>query len=68
MFIDASASAAGKEGIDQPFGNRQQLSEEDKQQVQQLKRRDNESRAHERARMAAGAGLVQGGASFAICG
>jgi hypothetical protein len=44
----------------------QELTESEKQQVQKLKQRDQEVRAHERAHMAAGAGLVQGGASFSM--
>jgi len=40
------------------------LTEGEEQEVQRLKRRDREVRAHERAHMAAGAGVVQGGASF----
>lgn len=42
----------------------QQLTEEDKQQVTTLKKRDNEVRAHEQAHMAAGSGIVQGGATY----
>jgi hypothetical protein len=44
----------------------QELTESEKQQVQKLKQRDREVRAHERAHMAAGAGLVRGGASFSM--
>ncbi|BBO77120.1 hypothetical protein DSCW_45370 [Desulfosarcina widdelii] len=40
------------------------LTESEEQEVQRLNRRDQEVRAHERAHMAAGAGVVQGGASF----
>jgi len=40
-----------------------ELSEEEKRQVAELKKRDQEVRAHERAHIAAGGGLVQGGAS-----
>jgi len=61
---DASAAAVRKENREPQAGSLQQLSEEKKQQVQQLKQRDQEVRAHERAHMASGAGLVQGGASF----
>lgn len=42
------------------------LSEADQQQVRELKQRDREVRAHENAHQAAGAGLVQGGASFSL--
>jgi len=41
-----------------------ELSEEEKRQVAGLKKRDQEVRAHERAHIAAGGGLVQGGASY----
>ncbi len=41
-----------------------ELTESEKRQVQKLKQRDREVRAHERAHIAAGAGVVQGGASF----
>jgi hypothetical protein len=61
---DVSATAARQVDRNQQAGDRQQLSEEEKQQVHQLKQRDHEVRAHERAHMAAGAGMVQGGASF----
>jgi hypothetical protein len=40
------------------------LSEDQKRQVNQLKKRDQEVKAHEQAHMAAGGGLVQGGASY----
>ena len=45
-------------------GDRLELSESEERQVQKLKKRDREVRAHEHAHMAAGAGVVQGGASF----
>jgi hypothetical protein len=41
-----------------------QHSQQDLQQIQKLKARDREVRAHEAAHVAAGAGLVKGGASF----
>lgn len=41
-----------------------ELNEEQKQQVNQLKKRDAEVKAHEQAHMAAGGGIVQGGASY----
>jgi hypothetical protein len=41
-----------------------ELNEEQKQQVNQLKKRDAEVKAHEQAHMAAGGGVVQGGASY----
>lgn len=40
------------------------LTPEELRQIQQLKARDREVRAHEAAHIAAGAGLVRGGASF----
>lgn len=40
------------------------LSEDQQRQVDKLKKRDTEVKAHERAHMAAGGGLVQGGASY----
>lgn len=40
------------------------LSDEEKRIVNELKKRDAEVKAHERSHMAAGAGIVQGGASF----
>ncbi len=42
----------------------QDLNDEEKQAVNQLKNRDAEVKAHERAHMASGAGIVQGGASY----
>lgn len=42
----------------------EELSEEDKAQVQELKKRDAEVRAHEQAHLAAAGSLAQGGASF----
>lgn len=43
---------------------KQELSEEQKQQVNELKARDAEVKAHEAAHMAAGGGHVRGGASY----
>ncbi|MDH5357237.1 MAG: putative metalloprotease CJM1_0395 family protein [Gammaproteobacteria bacterium] len=40
------------------------LSEQDQQQIQKLKARDQVVRAHEAAHLAAGAGVVSGGANF----
>ena len=40
------------------------LGEEEKRQVDNLKKTDQEVRAHEKAHMAAGSGLVMGGASY----
>jgi len=43
-----------------------QLSQKEQQQLQQLKARDRVVRAHEAAHVAAGAGVIQGGASFSF--
>lgn len=40
------------------------LSESEKRQVEELKRRDSEVKAHEAAHLAAGGGIVRGGASY----
>ncbi len=40
------------------------LTEEEKRVVQNLKKRDRDVKAHERAHMAAGGGVVQGGANY----
>lgn len=40
------------------------LGVEDKREVEKLKKRDQEVKAHERAHMAAGSGVVMGGASY----
>lgn len=45
-------------------GDTLQLSDEAQKQIAKLKRRDQEVRAHEAAHMAAGGGLVRGGASY----
>ncbi|MBT8340623.1 MAG: hypothetical protein HKP58_20250 [Desulfatitalea sp.] len=45
-------------------GGQETLSAEEKQQINELKKRDAEVKAHEQAHMAAGGGLVQGGASY----
>jgi SprA-related family len=44
--------------------DKKNLNEEQKQQVEELKKRDTEVKSHEQAHMASGGGLVQGGASF----
>ncbi|MBN8283300.1 putative metalloprotease CJM1_0395 family protein [Zoogloea sp.] len=49
-----------------PQGNAQGLSEADLRQVEQLKQRDREVRAHEMAHVAAGAGVVTSGASYSF--
>ena len=62
---DAAAvpSAGRSDGSGKTSGD-PALTESAAQQVQRLKRPDREVRAHERAHMAAGAGVVQGGANF----
>ena len=42
----------------------QELSTEQKQEVAKLKKRDQEVKAHEKAHASAGAGIVQGGATY----
>lgn len=44
--------------------NNKGLSDEDQKKVQELKRRDTEVRNHEMAHMAAGSGIVRGGANY----
>lgn len=41
-----------------------ELTEEEKRQVAELKKRDREVKAHEQAHMAAGAGVITGGATY----
>ena len=53
------ASARGEGG-----GDSLQLSPEAQKQIAELKRRDQEVRAHEAAHLAAGGGVVRGGASY----
>ncbi len=43
-----------------------ELTEEDERQVRQLKQRDQEVKAHERAHMSAGGGIVRGGANYSF--
>ena len=59
-----ASSASGQPDADQDSGDRLELSEGEARQVRELKQRDREVRAHEHAHMSAGAGIVQGGASF----
>ena len=58
------SQAAEPKAADQSAAGTGQLSEEERAQVEELKRRDREVRAHEQAHMAAGAGLITRGASF----
>ncbi len=51
-------------GESQVMKSEEDLSAEEKQAVNDLKRRDAEVKAHEAAHMAAGGGVVQGGASY----
>lgn len=46
--------------------NSTELSEQELQQIQKLKSRDRVVRAHEAAHIAAGAGIVRGGANFSF--
>lgn len=43
-----------------------EISEQERQQIQKLKSRDRVVRAHEAAHLAAGAGIVRGGANFSF--
>lgn len=53
------------ESGESPLSNGEEaLSPEEKQAVQDMKQRDAEVKAHEAAHMAAGGGVVQGGASY----
>jgi hypothetical protein len=60
----ASSTAQQADGEQAQGGRPGELSESEERQVQKLKQRNREVRAHEHAHMAAGAGVVQGGASF----
>jgi hypothetical protein len=61
-----SLSNAGRDAARQTAGlsGQEALSAEEQQKVAALKRRDAEVKAHEQAHLAAGGGLVQGGASY----
>jgi hypothetical protein len=72
-FPSADKVQISKEGHDrlktsakQPSPNldTEELSHEQKQEVEKLKKRDQEVKAHENAHMSAGAGIVQGGATY----
>jgi hypothetical protein len=60
-FSDTAAASSSRKT---PTASGGELSEEDQRQVEKLKQRDREVRAHEMAHMAAGGGFVRGGASF----
>lgn len=63
--VTLSAQARKKaDQNDTGIKNEQDLNSEEKQQVNELKKRDAEVKAHEQAHMAAGGGIVQGGASY----
>lgn len=47
-----------------PQKNTDQLTPEEKKEVEKLKKTDQKVRAHEQAHLSAGAGLIRGGASF----
>ncbi|MDA8140702.1 MAG: putative metalloprotease CJM1_0395 family protein [Desulfobacteraceae bacterium] len=57
---------AKQKGHDKKFGvkGEENLTSDEKQQVNELKKRDAEVKAHEQAHMAAGGNIVQGGASY----
>ncbi len=61
---DARAPADTGHASAQASGESRQLSEEQQAQVQALKAREREVRAHEAAHLAAAGGLARGGASF----
>ncbi|MBN2035903.1 MAG: hypothetical protein JW768_04100 [Chitinispirillaceae bacterium] len=61
-FSGAQGAAAGQGTSG--TGSNQELSEEDKREVKELKKRDKEVRAHEAAHVAVGGQYVRGGAQF----
>ncbi len=72
-FPSADKVQISKEGHDrfktsakQPSPNldSEELSQEQKQEVEKLKKRDQEVKVHEKAHMSAGSGIVQGGATY----
>lgn len=60
---DTATRFQSREKPQSPLAEKE-LNEDEKREVQELKKRDQEVKAHEQAHMAAGGGLVQGGASF----
>ncbi len=64
LSAQALQDKADHQGREDAIKRDQDLSPEEKQQIEQLKRRDAEVKAHEQAHMAAGGGIVQGGASY----
>ncbi|HFE32186.1 MAG TPA: hypothetical protein ENJ17_02620 [Gammaproteobacteria bacterium] len=61
---DTTRASAEASGTARSAGESRQLSEEQRAQVQTLKARDREVRAHEAAHMAAAGGLARGGANY----
>lgn len=61
---EALARYGQKYGAANSLSKDQDISPEEKQVVNQLKKRDAEVKAHEAAHMAAGSGIVRGGASY----
>jgi hypothetical protein len=64
LSTQALREQAGQRQAAPRLSGEQDLNEEQKQQVKELKKRDGEVKSHEQAHMASGGGLVQGGASF----
>jgi len=64
LSAQALQEKTDRQGQEDAIKSDQDLSPEDKQQTEQLKRRDAEVKAHEQAHMTAGGGIVQGGASY----
>jgi hypothetical protein len=66
--VDISDRARGRFNASNKAGSvirdEKDLSEEDRREVDKLKKRDQEVRAHESSHLAAGSGLVMGGASY----
>lgn len=64
--VNISGAAKTLNSEEQKAGgaDEENLSEDQRRQVDELKKRDQEVKAHERAHMAAGGGLVRGGASY----
>lgn len=54
----------GQKSLNGAKDNKTDLTDDEKRQVEKLEEIDRKVRAHEQAHMAAGAGLVRGGASF----
>ncbi len=66
VSLSKEALSRCKEGTNNPsvIKGEQDLSTEEKQAVNNLKRRDTEVKAHEASHMASGGGVVQGGATY----